>query len=228
VVLAVALVVVLAALSGLALVGCGNSGPQADPKTVLSGSATAMQNIKGFHFVYEVHKPGNAPPGSGLQIARITGDVNLDGNMVAAIDVTNNGVPLTLDFVQVGDTQYLKMGQWQKIPVESSPVGKLSLGTGTITILQQVVDAKNLGQEKKGGTACYHITGSVAAEAVKAIAQSVDTSAPFPTDLWVGVDNGYVYEVDVHGPATADEPSGTWRSIILSKHDVLVDIKAPI
>ncbi len=51
---------------------------------------------------------------------------------------------------------------------------------------------------------------------------------PFPIDIWIGVADSYVYEVDIHGPATADEPKGTWRSIVLSKHDVYVEIKAPI
>jgi hypothetical protein len=218
----------LVALLGLSASSCGGQTAQVVPQTVLSASATAMQQIKGFHFVYEVHKPAGTKPGSGLEIARITGDVNLAGNMVAAIDVTQKGIPLTLNFVQVGETQYLQMVLWQTIPVDQSPVGKLSLGTGTVAILQQVADAKYVGQEKKGGVSCYHITGNVAAEAVKAIAQSVDTTTPFPTDLWIGVKDSYIYEVDIHGPGTADEPAATWRSIILSKHDVLVDIKAPI
>ena len=220
-------VLLLAAVAS-SLLGCGGGGQLADPVAVLSNSSAKMKQIKGFHFVYEVHKPGNTKPGPGLEIARITGDVNVDGDMMAAIDVTQGGLPLTLNFVQVADTQYLQIGQWQKIPVESSPVGKLSLGAGTVAILQQVAGAKDVGQESKGGAKCYHITGNVAAEAVKAIAQSVDTTAPFPTDIWIGVSDGYIYEVDIHGPAAADEPTGTWRSIILSKHDTAVDIKAPI
>jgi hypothetical protein len=226
--LSVIVAALLLAAIALSLLGCGGGGQQADPQTVLTASAAAMKQIKGFHFVYEVHKPANTKPGPGLQIARITGDVNADGGMNAAIDVTQGGLPLTLNFVQVGDTQYLQIGQWQKIPVESSPVGKLSLGSGTVAILQQVAGAKDVGQETKGGAKCYHITGDVAAEAVKAIAQSVDTTAPFPTDIWIGVGDSYIYEVDIRGPATADEPAGTWRSIILSKHNTSVDIKAPI
>jgi hypothetical protein len=212
----------------VALAGCGGSTPQVDPQKVLADSAAAMQQIKGFHFVYEVHKPGNAKPGPGLEIARITGDVNSDGNMQAAIDVTQGSVPLTLDFVQVGDTQYLKVGQWQQIPVESSPVGKLNLGTGTVQILQKIVDPKLVGVEKKGGAECYHISGTVAADEVKAIAGAVDTTGTFPTDIWIGVADSYVYEVDIHGAATPDEPKDTWRSIVLSNLDSYVDIKAPI
>jgi hypothetical protein len=199
-----------------------------DPATVLSGSAAKMKLVKGFHLVYEVHKPAGTKPGSGLEIARVTGDVNSDGNMQAAIDVTQDSVPLTLNFVQVGETQYLQMGAWQKIPVESSPVGKLTLGASTVQILQQVSGAEYAGREKKAGARCYHISGTVPAAAVQAIAQSTTTTTPFPVDIWIGVKDSYIYEVDIHGPATADEPMGTWRSIVLSKHDVFVDIKAPI
>jgi hypothetical protein len=188
-----------------------------------------MQKIQGFHFVYEVHKPGNAEPGEGLEIVRITGDVNSDGNMQAAIDVTQSGIPATLNFVQVADAQYIELfGGWQEIPIESSPVGRLSLGAGTIQILQRITDVVYEGTDSKGGVDCYHISGNVAAEDVKAIAGAVDRTEPFPTDIWIGVADSYVYEVDTHGAATQGEPQDTWRSIVLSNHNVFVDIKAPI
>jgi hypothetical protein len=215
----------------LCVVGCGGETQQVDPQAVLSASSAKMQQIKGFHFVYEVHKPGNAQPGTGLEIARITGDVNAEGNMQATIDVTQSGIPLTLDFVQVGDTQHLQnplSQQWETIPMESSPVGRLSLGAGTVQILQKITDAQYVGEDSKGGVKCYRITGNVAAEDVKAIAGAVDTTDTFPTDLWIGISDSYVYEVDIHGPATPDEPEGTWRSIVLSNLNVYVDIKAPI
>ncbi len=226
--LAIAATVAVVAVAALSTAGCGGTAAQVDPATELSKSAAAMKAINGFHLVYEVHKPANAKPGSGLEIARVTADVNSEGSMTAVIDVTQGNVPLKLNFVQVGDKQYLQMGAWQEIPVESSPVGKLTLGTSTVTILQQVTDAKYVGQESKAGTKCYHITGSVNAEAVKAIAKSTTTTAPFPVDIWIGVKDGYIYEVDINGAATTDEPEGTWRSIVLSKHGASVDIKAPI
>jgi hypothetical protein len=226
--MAAVIIALFVALVALPAFACGGGGPQVDPNTVLTASANAMSQIKGFHLVYEVHKPGNATPGTGLEVARITADVNSEGNMQAVIDVTQGNVPLKLNFVQVGDSQYLQMGAWQKIPAESSPVGKLTLGADTVKILQQVSGGLYKGQEKKAGASCYHITGSVPADAVKAIATSTTTTAPFPVDIWIGTKDSYVYEVDIHGPATADEPQGTWRSIVVSKHNVLVEIKAPI
>jgi hypothetical protein len=221
------LVVVIAA-TALSVAACGGSGAKVDPATVLAGSAAAMKQLQGFHFVYEVHKPANTKPPAGTDIARITGDVSAQGDMKAVLDVTQNGVPLKLNFVQVGDTQYLQIGIWQKIPVDQSPVGRLNLGAGTVAILQQIAAAQDAGRQKKGGADCYHITGDVPAAAVKAIATLVETTTPFPADVWLGVKDGYVYEVDIHGPATADEPKDTWRSIVVSQHNVPVVIKAPI
>jgi hypothetical protein len=218
----------IVSLVALGLFGCGSASEPVDPQAVLDASSAKMQQIKGFHFVYEVHKPANSTPSAGLDIARITGDVNSDGNMQAAIDVTQGGIPLTLNFVQVGDTQYLQLGTWQTIPMEQSPVGKLSLGAGTVQILQRITDAKYVGTDTKGGVKCYHISGNVAAAEVKAIAGAVDTTDTFPTDIWIGISDSYVYEVDIHGAATPDEPKDTWRSIVLSNLDVYVDIKAPI
>jgi hypothetical protein len=217
-----ALVLVLSA-------GCGGSA-NVDPKTVLSQASTAMKSIQGFHFVYEVHKPSNAPAGSGLEIARITGDVNAQGDMKATIDVTQSGVPFSLQFVVVGSTQYIQnplSQKWESVQVKDSPVGSLNLNAGTIRILDQLTETTYVGEEKKGGVPTYHVKGVAAAADVAAIAGAVSTTNPFPTDIWIGVKDHLVYEVDIAGPATTSEDAKIWRSIVLSNLNVSVDIKAP-
>jgi hypothetical protein len=213
-----------------AVAGCGGAEEEVDPQAVLAASSAAMKQIDGFHFVYEVHQPAGVKPGMGLEIARITGDVNSDGNMQAVIDVTQAGIPLSLSFVAVGDTHYVQdplSGQWQSIPAASSPVGTLSLSAGTIRILDRITDTTFEGEESKGGVKTYHISGKVAAAEVEAIAGAVDTENEFPTDIWVGIEDDYVYEVDIHGAATPNEDPDIWRSIVLSEHNVYVDIQPP-
>jgi hypothetical protein len=46
-------------------------------------------------------------------------------------------------------------------------------------------------------------------------------------DVWIGVKDSLLYEVDVTGPMTTEEAPGTWRSIVLSKLGIAVDIGAP-
>lgn len=225
---AIALIVLLSVVLA-SLVACGESA-NVDPKAVLSQASTAMKSIQGFHFVYEVHVPSNAPAGGGLQIARITGDVNAKGDMQATIDVTQNGVPFSLQFVVVGSTQYIQnplSQKWESVSVKDSPVGSLNLNAGTIRILDQLTGVSYVGEEKKGGVQTYHVKGVAAAADVAAIAGAVSTTNPFPTDIWIGVKDHLVYEVDIAGPATASEDAKIWRSIVLSNLNVSVDIKAP-
>ncbi len=213
------------------LLACGGPSQEVDPRAVLAASSEAMKQIAGFHFVYEVHQPAGVQPGSGLEIARITGDVNREGAMQASIDVTMGGTPLSLSFVALGDTHYIQdplSQKWRSVAAASSPVGTLSLSAGTIRILDRILDPKYEGTEKKGGAKTYRISGRVAAAEVEAIAGAVDTEDEFPTELWIGVDDHYVYQVNIHGAATPNEDPRIWRSITLSNHNVYVEIKAPL
>ena len=226
--MALALSIALVLLLG----GCGGGNKNVDAKAVLAQCSTAMKTITGFHFVYEVHKPSSAKPGSGLVISRITGDVDKDGHMKASVDATFGGIPVTVGFVSLGETQYIQdpvSKKWQKLTAADSPVGNLSLAAGTILILDEMTNVSYVGQDSKGGASTYHIKGTITAEQVKAIAGSVSvpSTTPFPTDIWVGVNDHYVYEVDFAGAATTDEDPKTTRSIVLSKQNESVDITAP-
>lgn len=223
-----ATVVALCALGSLS--ACGGEESDVDPQTVLAASSAQMKQIEGFHFEYEVHKPDSSEPATGLEIARIIGDVNAEGNMQASVDATMGGIPMSLEFVAVGDTHYIKdplSQKWQTIAAAESPVGTLSLSAGTIRILERITETSYEGDETKGGVKTHHIKGLVAASEVEAIAGAVDTTDTFPTDIWIGVDDSLVYEVDIYGAATPNEDEEIWRSIVLTNLDIHVDIEAP-
>jgi hypothetical protein len=227
----IAPVVALGLFAGLTgLAACGGPSGAVDTQKVLAGSSAKMKQIKGFHFVYEVHRPASAEPGAGLEIARIIGDVNSEGNMQATVDVTQGGIPLQLKFVALGDTHYILnplSQKWESMAAKDSPVGSLNLSAGTIQILDRIADTSYAGREGKGGTTTYHISGKTTAQDVKAIAGAVSSTGTFSTDLWIGVDNSLVYEVDITGALTTNEDPKIWRSIVLSNLDTFVDIKAP-
>jgi hypothetical protein len=220
----------LLTLALASLTACGGTGSKADPQAVLAAASVKMKTIKGFHFEYVVHQPQGVEPSGGLYIARIIGDVNAAGDMKANVDAQMSGLPVSLGLVAVADMYYIEdplSRKWQSMAAADSPVGKLSLGAGTIRILDRITEASYEGQESKGGTTCHHISGMVAAEEVKAIAGLVDTTNAFPAGIWIGVSDSLVYEVDIAGAATPDEDEGIWRSIVLSQHDNNVQIEAP-
>ena len=223
----------LALLAGaLIAAGCGGSGGGAvDAKTVLAQASANMKNIQGFHFVYTVQKPKQATPGTGLEINRIVGDVNAQASMSATIDVTEGGIALQLKFVAVGDTQYIQnplTNSWQSVSVDQSPVGKLNLNAGTIQILDKIVSPTYVNDESIGGTATHHLKGTVAAADVAAVVGAVDVTGTFPTEIWVGGKDGYVYQVQISGAATSTDDPKTVRVITLSNLNKSVDVKAPI
>ena len=225
----VALAVLLAMLLGL--IGCGGEeGGSVDPQEILAAASAKMNQIKGFHFVYEVHKPGSAQQSTGLEIVRVNGDVNADGNMQATVDVVQAGIPLQLQFVLFGDTHYIQdplSKKWQSLPAAESPMGTLNLRAGTIRILERIIDPEYVGREDKGGTTTFHIKGKIAAAEVEAIAGAVNSNNLFPTDLWIGVTDNLVYEVNIAGAATPNEDPKIWRSIVLSNLDTYTDIRPP-
>jgi hypothetical protein len=221
-------------LAGAALgpAACGSAPENVDPTTVLAAASVKMKQIVGFHFLYHVHKPESAPAHEGAEVLKIEGDINSDGNMQATVQLLAGGVLLDVGFVMIGDTQYYKYPlsqKWQSIPIAESPVGDLNLSSGTIRILDQIYDTTYEGTDKKGGNKTYHIAGTVTAADVEKIAGSVsvDATTPFPTQIWVGSADSLLYEVDIMGAATQSETDGYWRSIVLSKLDQAVDIKAP-
>lgn len=223
---ALALVALLAVC--LPLSACGGGGA-VDAKTALAQCSSNMKKIAGFHFVYEVHNPANYQPKGGFEIRRIIGDVNSQGDMSADVTLASSSVPsYTIQFIQIGTDQYAKaIGIWQKISGSSSPIGQVNLKAGTIRILDQIASIKYVGRENKAGADCYHLSGKVAAAEVSALAGSVTTKNPFPTDLWIGVNDLLIYEVDIKGQAQPDENPQIWRSVVLSKQGQSKTINAP-
>lgn len=224
--------VLVVLLSGAALLGgCSGGGDESvDAAAVFAESVTAMQALQSFHFTYDVAKPADSPKVEGLEIVRIVGDVTAEGNMQATIDVLQNGVPLQVAFVAAGPTHYIQdptTQKWQGVPAAFSPVGSLNLNSGTIQVLEKIVDPSYVGTEDIGGSATYHLKGEVAAADVAAIAGSTSTDAPFAGDVWVGTDDHLVRRILLAGAATDSEVEGTTRTIELSDFDKPVEIVPP-
>ncbi len=208
--------------------GCGQQAVNVDPSQVLAAASAQMKQLAGLHFVYEVHQPEGVDKQNG--IVSITGDVGPNGDMQATVKIYASGFLVNADFIAVGDTHYIRYPlslSWTAVSATESPVGTLNLATGTIQVLDRITDTEYVGVENRAGAKCYHITGTVAAAEVRAIAGSTDTTSPFPTDVWVGVEDDRVYEVDIKGSAQPSEPAGVWRVILLTAMDTAPDIKVP-
>jgi len=220
--------IVLALLVGGGAAACEGEPENVDPQAVLSDASANMKQLAGFHFLYELHQPESADRAEGVQ--SVEGDIDATGDMQATVQILGGGILLNVDFVALADTHYLRYPlsqQWQAVAPEDSPLGELNLAAFSIQILDRIVDPSYEGTDKKRGKKAYHISGMVVAADLEQIAGSVSTADLFATDLWVGIDDSLLYEVDISGPMTTKEADGTWRSIVLSNLNVAVDVKAP-
>jgi hypothetical protein len=187
-----------------------------------------MKELAGFHFVYALNQPESAKKAEGVQ--QVDADINDKGEMIAKVQYLTGGSLINVDLVAMSDTHYVKFPlstSWVPLKPSESPLENLNPAGLPVQILGEIMDPVLVGVEKREGHKTYHISGQVSKQAVESIAGSVSTADLFATDLWIGVDDNLLYEVNIMGPMTKDEPEGTYRSIILSNLDVPVDIVAP-
>lgn len=223
--LATALVLLMAFLAG-----CPSSDEEGDAEEILSQAVPAMKALQSFAFTYDVGRPQGTQPLQGTDIVRIEGTVTAEGNMEAAIDLQQSGIPLRINFVGVGDTHYVQnplTQQWQSLPASSSPVGELDLSSGAIQILEKVKDPSYEGTEEVAGVESHRIKGTASGADVEGIARAVDEQKDFPVEIWVGVDDKLVRRITLSGAATGNEPEETVRTIELTRFDEPVQIEPP-
>jgi hypothetical protein len=219
---------VLALLLGTALLGCEEEPVDIDPQAVLDATSSNMKRLAGFHFVYQLHQPESAQKAEGVQ--RVEADFNAEGEMQATVQFLASGSLINIEVIALADTHYVLFplaANWTALSPADSPLTKLNLAEGPIKILDNVTSAAFLGVEKRQGKKTYHLMGNVTKDDIESIVGTVSTADVFVADLWMGVDDDLLYEVDVDGPMTDTESPGTWRSIVLSNLGVAVDIGPP-
>lgn len=219
------------ALVMLMCAGCSRSAPSSvDAEEVLRAALGPMQNLSSFHFSYVVTKPQGAKPPQGTEIVSIVGDVSLEGSMKATVDLNQSGVPLQFQFVATQETHYVQnptSQKWQSVPADLSPLGRISLTSGAIEILERVKNAQYVATESVGGVACYKLKGSIAAADIASIVASANADNDLECLLWIGVDDHLVRRIQTVGTAEVGEDPRLQRTIELSRFGEPVRIEVP-
>ncbi len=225
--LATLLLIILSIL----LAGCGSTPPASvDAEQVLGDAVDSMKTLTSFHFSYVITKPQGAKPPQGTEIVSIRGYVSLEGSMKATVDLNQSGVPLQLDFVATANTHYVQnptSQKWQSVPADLSPLGKISLTSGAIEILERVKDAQYVATESVGGAQCYKLKGSIAAADIASIVASANADNDLDCLLWIGAEDHLVRRIQTVGAAEADEDPRLLRTIELSQFGDPVVIEVP-
>jgi hypothetical protein len=207
---------------------CGEEPVDIDAQALLAETSENMQGLPGFHLLYELHQPESAKRAEGVQ--KVDADFNAEGELQASVQYLASGALISIDVIALVDTHYVLYPiskDWSELDPAESPLTKLNLAEGPVRILDNITSATFIGVEKRVGERTYHLQGQVTKADIESIVGTVSTAEVFTADLWIGAEDSLLYEVDVAGPMTEQEPPGTWRSIILTNLGVTTDIKAP-
>jgi hypothetical protein len=213
----------------LSMSACGEEPVDIDAQALLTETSTNMKQLGGFHFEYQLHQPESAQKAEGVQL--VEADFNSEGEMQATVQYLASGTLINIEVIALVDMHYVRYPlsqEYSPLDPAESPLTKLNLAEGPTKILDNVTSPQFVGVEKRAGAKTYHITGDVTAADIESIVGTVSTADVFVADLWIGIEDSLLYEVDVDGPMTPEEPVGTSRSIILSNMGVATDIKAPL
>ncbi len=225
------LAAVVLAVLGLLFVGCGGTPPApVDATEVLSAALEPMKTLSSFHFSYVVTKPQGAKPPEGTEIVSIVGDVSLEGSMKATVDLNQSWIPLQFKYVATEDTHYVQnptSQKWQSVPADLSPLGRISLTSGAIEILERVKNAQYVSTESAGGAQCHKLKGSIAAADIASIVASANADNDLECLLWIGVEDHLVRRIQTVGTAEIGEDPRLLRTIELSRFGEPVVIEVP-
>jgi LppX_LprAFG lipoprotein len=217
-----ALLVLLPACGG----GGGSARPSADK--LVEQTTTATAKVKSFHFVLDVeHAPIN--PG-GLSIGHADGDVRVPGAMQARVAGTLSGIGLKSALVFVGGQYYLQdpfSGKWRTLDANTNPVKFFNPGKGVLAIIKEARDLTVAGSDKIGGTDCWRLSGKVPIRALTYVLGSPPSGKLVPVTIWLGKDDAVLRKVRLAGPVNKGDGPHVARSLVVSRLNERVDIKAP-
>jgi lipoprotein LprG len=215
----------------LALTGCKdkkdstlpNDAP--DGATLLSESATAMENVQSVHFTLTANGSIN-----GLQLHSAEGDLKKSGDAKGSATV-DEGALISLEFVIIGETIYLKgpTGGYQSLPLALAstvydPSAILDPDRGVVKLLRTATNAKTVAKEQVAGADAYKVTFTPDITALGALVPGA--TAGSTATVWVDAATKRTVKGEFVWPAAGGNAGGT-VTITFSDFDKPVDISAP-
>ena len=174
------------------VIGCGggSSGPRSgDPPaaTVISRAATALKDVKAFHFKLD-HENGATAIPLNLELTAAEGDVVVPDRLKADVTAKAANTTLSVKLIGIGNDIWITNPfnrQWQKLSGVSirDVADPASIVNGVVGALKDTAVA---GHDSIDGADCYHLTGSVDSAALAAAFSEAEPGLKLAVDVWVG------------------------------------------
>jgi hypothetical protein len=220
-----ALMVVLVAACGGGK--AGTSGVNA--QDLLSRSATKFGTVKTFHFKLE-HEKGSIPIVLGLRLVTAEGDTIVPNRLSADVQAKIGQTAVRVKVIGIDDKTWITnpfTRDYQRLPGDS-PISSVVDPAGLATsVARSLQDARVEGMEVVDGIDCYHISGTLASDALIDSLTFATAGRTVKVDAWIGKDDSLLHKARIKGPLVQDEDAAVVRQITLSRFDAVVSIEPP-
>lgn len=193
--------------------------------TLLSESATAMRDVQTVHFALTA--TGQL---SGLSLHSAEGDLLKSGDAKGSA-IVNQGALVSLEFVIVGATIYLKgpTGGYQSLPLALAstiydPSAILDPERGVVKLLSSATNAQTVAKDQINGADAYKVTFTPDITALGALVPGA--TAGSTAAVWVDAANKRTVKGEFALPASGSA-AGATVVITFSDFDKPVTVSAP-
>ena len=227
--------VLLCAMVVFAAVACsGDSTPVAtatptavppDPAELLRLSGRATSDLSSFHFRLD-HRGGGTPLAPNLTITEADGDVVSPDKIAIDFAGTLGAFAVRSSLVTIGDDSYMTnplTGSWEATPKQASPLGFFDPQVGIGSMLTSVQDPVLLAT----GEDEHRVGGVLPIDALRPLLGPQTAGTTVKVELTIDAVTLYLTKAVLDGRATASEPDGVVRIIMLSRFNERLVIETP-
>lgn len=167
----------------------------------------------------------------GATLKNVDGEVQYPDSARIVVEVESPAMGFAeIEIVAVGEVALMKFSAgapWNPLPLDQVPFNFVALGITLSDLLPKVQDAAITGTESIGGGQAVRVVGTLMSEDLSTLITSADTGHPIDLTLWIGEADQVLQQIRIDGQIFDDDGEGTSRLIVLSDHNIPMDIQLP-
>jgi hypothetical protein len=228
--------IALCLVSLVTLIGCSTSttattttAASLTASQVISQASDKLDAVNSFHCTLD-QTGGGTPIGSGVEMAKVNGDIVKPDKLQATLTGTVSGMSVTIQMISVGTVTYMTnplTNSWEQLPTEFAVLSVFNPNTGVTAIMRGITSLSKLSDEQLAGVNCYHLSGNIDSANLSPITGSSVPGTAIGVELWVGKDDLLVRSIKLTGQITATEVQGIVRTLSLSNFNETLNIALP-
>ncbi|MBF6591648.1 MAG: LppX_LprAFG lipoprotein [Ktedonobacterales bacterium] len=212
------------------LAGCGGtSTPSA--ASILQSGQQKYSATPSFHFLLTTQHPGAAPNATTFYPIGAEGDVVLPDRFQANVTIALGVLNVTTQVVAIGDSAWVNNPATGRYEPNTEIAGFAKIfnpQTGISSLLTQIDSPSQPVDRSLGGTHCWSIRGTIAADKVASLLGTpASSSTPLAVSVCVGKDDHQMYLVSLTGPLFPGDTAQTEHDFTLSKFSESISVTPP-